>query len=241
MRTEPLSPYALYARLLPGTLALAPLSLGVACWIGVAPAWQTFLGSGIVALALGALTSQAIRDEGVRGQSAMWARWGGPPSVAYLRHRDPTIPMATKLRYHNRLKELLPDLRIPSEADERANPTLADHVYTSCSDYLRARTRDTDRFALLHDENKNYGFRRNLLAARPLMIGTSLLGLVSSTVRLYWTTTRTGRAEPIAILTGLVCALLLASCIVRIREAWVRLAANAYARALLEACDSLTP
>src|SRR5713101_427338 len=95
------------------------------------------------------LLSQLARDAGKKGEKALFAKWGGLPSVAIFRHSDSRLDSITKARYHKKLSALVPGVKAPSAEEERADPAAAEQVYTAWSMYLRVNTRDTKKYLLL--------------------------------------------------------------------------------------------
>lgn len=167
--------------------------------------------------------------------------WGGKPSTAFLRHSGGAFNRHTLARYHRRLSELLPDLRLPSEAEERAEPSRCDEVYEACGDYLRAQTRDTTRFRVLFQELINYGFRRNLWGMKAIGVVLSLAG-IAITGALLVARTEAGKWPDPALAIGFaIDAVMLVCWVAVIRPDWVRFTAEKYARQLLECADQLEP
>src|SRR6266851_4859783 len=157
-----------------------------------------------------------------------------------LRHRDGNMcNPALRARYHRKLQQLVPDLRLPSTEDETACPAAADRIYDAYVRYLIAKTRDREKFPLVLEENINYGFRRNLWGMRSAGM---VLSAAASAMSAYFLNLRLKFADPLwiawaAVLIASVC--LLTWWLFRIRSAWVFVPAKAYAQCLLEACDIL--
>jgi hypothetical protein len=235
----PLDPYSLRARFFPSVLVLAPAIAALAAWIPLDSAsWKTLASVGCLA-ALATLLSQLARDLGKRREPLLFRRWGGPPAVRLLRHRDTTLPEATRERYHAKLSTLVPGISLPSSRSERARPDAADTVYASCCDWLREATRDRERFRLLFEENVGYGFRRNLWAMKPAGVALAILGLFAATARIAVEVIRDQPPSVEAVVAVAVSAPLLAWWLVRISPSWVAVSGDAYARRLLAACESL--
>lgn len=136
------------------------------------------------------------------------------------------------------MRERVPGLQLPSAEEERANPSVADAAYDAAVQWLLAQTSDREKHYLIHAENINYGFRRNLWALRPIglvfSISASLLN-GASVVYLYLL----GRDVPLQALGATALSLVLAIFWASVASpSWVRIAAVAYARALLHYCDS---
>jgi hypothetical protein len=186
------------------------------------------------------LLSQIARDRGKQKEPELYAAWGGKPSVALLRHRDRRIDPQTKARYCAFLKTKLPQLVLPTEAEETGNPDQADAAYESVTAWLLTQTRDTKIFNLLFRENISYGFRRNLWGLKPIGITATLIAAAASTAVIgYKCWAQQAIVSPeIMIVTAVVWVLLLIW-IGLITRTWVRVPAEAYGRQLLTACDTL--
>lgn len=239
MLKPPLDSYALRARLLPALLVLAPGVAAIVAWIPIeSPTW-TLLGSAGALAAASVLLAHLARQTGRRAQEHLFRKWGGPPTTRFLRHRDGHLNPHTKARYHARLAGLVPNLKLPTARSESAKPEAADAAYHSAVDWLRQNTKERPKFAHIHSENVEYGFRRNLWAMKPAGIVISLASLAAGSV---------GAAsalldrQPVAaehVVTMILSAPLLAWWLLRIRASWVEEAANTYAERLLAACDNL--
>src|SRR5205814_9836356 len=121
--------------------------------------------------------AQFTRDAGKRVEPELFALWGGSPTTRLLRHRDASN-RTTLERWHGRLRMLMETVRIPTQAEEAADPQGADQVYQSCVAFLKERTRDHSKFALVFAENCSYGFRRNTWGLRRIGISSTLVGMV---------------------------------------------------------------
>ena len=162
-----------------------------------------------------------------------------------LRHRDSRLDPSTKERYRAFLGRTVPGLTLVSPDEERRSPEEADHGYESANSWLLAQTRDRERFGLLFRENINYGFRRNVWALRPwafaleavaitVLVGVAAFG--SWTGELATTIQASGMEWQTSVVLTVLHTLIFAF---MVRKGWVRLAAEAYAGRLLEACDVL--
>ena len=240
MALKTLDTYTLKARYYPTMIVIAPLCLVILSLAAGEYNLLKSLGAALVSgLGLGLLMDQIGRDGGRNKEPRLFEQWGGKPTTRYLRHRDASIEAPTKARYHRILGSLLPDLDIPSKKQETEDPARADEIYASCTDYLREVTRaDHDRFPLVFQENCNYGFRRNLWGMLPAGLILSVAGTLScGTVlayRIYF-----GQSWLLQAISTMICGTLALFWIFRFNADWGRTAADAYARRLLEACDSL--
>jgi len=213
-------------------------------WIAVVSWFPGFsignLISGVaIWVALGMLASQVGRDQGKKKEAMLFQKWGGAPATYMLRHSDPRLNSVTRRRYHAKLGELLPSLRMPTAEEEAASPAAADEEYESCVHYLREKTRDRKRFELLFSENVGYGFRRNLWAMRGGGVALGMIAILACVARLgleWWSERKVSPGPMIGLLLN---ALLTALWLVRFNSGWVRIAAEGYGRALLAACEEL--
>ena len=232
------------ARLRPSLLCGLPL---VASVILLIPELGAIWGSiGVVVVYGGAsmLLIQIVRDLGKALEERLYQSWGGKPSAAMLRHTDCRLPKPTKDRYRSFLSGAVPGLTLASPQEEEESPEQADAGYDSANRWLLEHTRDHARFDLLFKENINYGFRRNLLAVKPIALGMDAIALmlvfgtaIASWTGLFGSTILTLSQEWWAsvVITAVHTLLFVAY----IRADWVRLAAETYAQQLLAACDSL--
>jgi hypothetical protein len=195
--------------------------------------------AGLASCGVAFLLTQLARDAGKGREPSLIASWGGLPSVAILRHSDQRIDAITKARYHKKLATLVKGTKAPVASDERSEPDKADAVYSAWCAYLRSHTRDTKKFALLFQENVNYGYRRNVLGLRPLGIAASAVSLLSCC---GWElfAVRTGRnVQSDFVLAGIVALLFLLFWLFIVSPAWVRTAADAYAARLVETLEHI--
>ena len=126
-------------------------------------------------------------------------------------------------RRHSSLQRALPDVHVPNEAEEVADPGTADNVYDTCVRWLLEQTRDQKKFVLLFDENCNYGFRRNLWGMKPAGVFLSVLGLALGASGIFVHTRAHAEVSPISY-GGAACIMaLLAFWVVWCRPEWVKL------------------
>jgi hypothetical protein len=233
-----LDSYSRRARVAPVFLVTLPaLLLGLAL-VPTLPAWHKLwpllAGGGLLAL-----VDQLGRDAGRQRQPGLWASWGGPPTTAMLRHAGNPNPVLLDRR-HRKLGTLLGAL-LPTAQEEQADPAAADHVYETAVAILKQRTRSEETFPLIFTENRNYGFRRNMLGLKPLGIWISAAAAVVALVALIAALAGRINASEISLLAALAAALLLLVVWIRtVTSDWVKRAADAYAERLLEATETLT-
>ena len=232
------------ARLRPALLSALPLVTSCVLLVPELGAIWGLVGVAVVYSGGATLLIQIGRDLGRALEERLYRLWGGKPSMAMLRYRDNRLSELTKDRYRSFLSSAVPGLELASRLDEEADPELADAGYDSASCWLLEQTRDPEKFGLLLGENINYGFRRNLLALKPIALGidvaagvfvigmavASWTGEVGSTASAlspeWWTGAVIVAAHSLVFLSY-------------IRVDWVGRAAETYAQRLLGACDAL--
>ena len=230
--------YSRNARLKPALLVSLPLATLA---VGYGLKSSIMLGALFGPLAAAGFTyllAHLTRDFGVRKQVELFRSWGGKPSVTKLRHRDVSLNPHTRARYHEKAAALL-GKRMPTPAEEAADPVAADSLYEAYSNVLLERTRDTKWFRLLFEELISYGFRRNLFAMRALGIWLCLVCTLLQAALLVRAVRIAGHIDTAnAVLAGLDLFLLLCWWFL-ITQDWVRRAAEAYAERLLAASENV--
>jgi hypothetical protein len=232
-------PYTRRARLFPGITITLPVSILAVVLVTTKPAWW----SGVV-LVLGAsgvsfLGAQLVRTAGKVKEQALWASWGGAPTTQVLRFAGASNRVAVQRR-HDQLVQVFPDLSMPDESAESANPPLADQYYETAIGALIERTRDAHRFPRVFDELCQYGFRRNLWGCRKIGLWISVLGLATTVTLGALTLANVISVSLLGIgLSAVTDILLLIVLIFVVQEKWVRQAADAYAARLLGSLEIL--
>ena len=106
---------------------------------------------------------------------------------------------------------------------------------------LTDRTRDHKKFNLIFEENISYGFRRNSLGLKPVAMAILILSFVAAMGYGYATHRLDIENWPLSIWASIALDLVAtAYWILVVAEPWVRDAGDAYAHALLGACDTLS-
>lgn len=229
--------YERKARFYPAILAVAPFAAGGFALL--APDLKLVESIGTLALTGGGafLVCNLSRDRGDRIQQQLFKDWGGMPSVAIMRHQDKRVDAVTKGRYHKALAKMVQGTKAPTPAQEAANPDAADAVYVAWSNYLRVKTRNSPKFALIAFENINFGYRKNVLGLRPfgiLLAVLTLLGVGAIALN-------KGADGPLQYEVVAIAALVL-DCvfwIAGVTPKWVKQAGDAYAGRLFEAVEIL--
>lgn len=249
--------YNRQARLYPALIALLPPLITVLAW------YPVLLTSNATATAVTLVTSCGLlysfmafsRSRGKNVERRLLADWGGWPTTLWLRHADSSLSEQTKARYHAALGVHVPNLSLPSSAEEKADPRRADDAYRSAVDWLKERCRGKD-FPLVAIENAEYGFRCNLRGLRSFGMSVALLALLASLFGVWrlsglasgdlrtgnWVEVleRIAQAPPVLIWGAVVVDIVtIVFWILVVRDSWVRQAGDQYARALLATCDRL--
>ena len=232
------------ARLRPALLCGLPFVASVVLLI---PEFGAIWGSiGVVVVYCGGSTLliQIGRDLGKALEGQLYQSWGGKPSAAMLRHNDSRLPKLIKDRYRSFLSSAVPGLVLASPEEEAANPEEADAGYDSANRWLLEHTRDHAQFDLLFTENMNYGFRRNLLALKPIALGIDAFALilVIGTAIASWTGEFASTILALSLEWWASVVITIGHTLLfvaYIRADWVRITAETYAQQLLAACDSL--
>ncbi len=226
--------YSLKAQWAPVLFAAAPMAVAVPVLVGA----SGLIGSAAMLACLPPVLAQTARNRGKALEPALWASWGGPPTTRLLRHRDGTVSEHTKLRYFAALSRSANIVR-PTPEEELADPVAADAVYQAAGDWLRPMTRAHAGTSLVAAKNAAYGLARNLLGIRwvgfALAVATSV-GMAAVAYQRWNSPAPDFTLAASAALAGVGCAALWA---VAVNGPSVRSAADAYARALLECCDTL--
>jgi hypothetical protein len=158
--------YSRTARLTPGLLMLvAPAAVaigaGAAAWPGAT------LVLSLLVVAGGQLPlAEWVRRKGQGLQRRLWEEWGGDPVTRALREDGPVAA--------RRRGALARATRLPVDDTEDRD---FDQAMQAAVRRLIDSTRDPARFSLVQEENRAYGFARNVMAIRTpglILAGVSL-------------------------------------------------------------------
>lgn len=231
------------ARVYPAVLAALPSLVTLAA---IWPAYSSGRSSGGVAalsvLGITYFAASLARSRGKKVERRLKEKWGGWPTTVWLRHRAGLVPSLTLARYHSVLGELL-QTQFPSRADEEKDPLGADQIYASAVECLKEHRRSSE-FALVHKENAEYGFRRNLRGLKGLAVSLSLVVIAALCGYLLYLSAGDVRQwavlleqRPVFLFLLMEHILSAAAWVMIVDDAWVTEAADSYARALLATCD----
>lgn len=240
-------PYKYGARVKPALLLVLPIVIYVMAFFEAARSWGGVLSSFLVAFGVIAFAASQMSSKGNKLQEKLYKTWGGAPTTIVLRHADDTVEGPTKMRYMKRLAVLVRDFVIITAEQERADPKAADGMYRSATAFLREQTRDTKKYAMIFNENVDYGFARNLTACKPFGIALTLVCLTLCLIGLYHTLDMPLKDLSLAALaqhplllaaTG-VELIILVCWIVLVNHEWVRVRGIAYAKRLFASCEEI--
>jgi len=235
--------YGRNARLYPAVLLMVPLFALPGVLSGVEKLSRG-IAMGIVGVALLYALTHWVRTLGRRAEKQLLAKWGGFPTTRWLLWHDRTLDFTTKRRYHDYLRAN--GLEMPSVEEERTDEAGAREKLASAVTWLRINRRG-ESHKILHGENASYGFRRNLYGAKPVGIAISLaasgIGTWSAMVTVMQiaapTIAQALDTIPLDVRVGLTVSFVsLLIWIFVVTQHWVLEAAELYAKALLETCDS---
>nr|WP_281722856.1 hypothetical protein [Nitrosomonas nitrosa] len=230
--------YSLRARLQPALLTLFPAILALAAWYPALYQTAAALGGLVAACGVTLFLAHLARKLGRAVEKRLFAAWGGKPTTIWLRHRDSNLDPHTKARYHAFLAGKVPSWRAPTESEETADAAAADLRYEAGVKWLLEHTRDQKAFPLVFKENVSYGFRRNAYGLRPIGFAITVLCTLASGYLAYKGWGADGaNVSGVGLGALAVSVIALAAWTFVVTLGWVRDAADAYARALLSACD----
>ena len=224
--------YSFRARVLPVYLTLAPAVLLLAALVPDGLKLPLGGAAAVVFVPISFFLSQVGADFGKRLEKRLWRDWGGPPTTRFLRHGNHEFNEVTRDRVHEKLRSL--GLKVPTREEHDQDERAADKYYESCTEEHIRRTRDTKKFPLVFKGLVEYGFRRNLLGLKSFGVILALASLAGASWSTYssWSP---DKPPAVAIVAGLITAGLLLAWAVWVTERTVKLAANRYARFILEA------
>lgn len=165
--------YTLRARLYPAFLVALPVILLV-FRKGEVERWGAVVLPVLGGLGVLFLASQLVRSRGYRVQERMLKpAWGGMPTTRMLRLADERNPVRRD-HWRSRIQGVT-GRTLPTRADEQSDRVGSDLRYEDAVRALITIVRaSSSEHPRVQDENINYGFRRNLWAAKGLALITLL-------------------------------------------------------------------
>ncbi|MFJ2568528.1 MULTISPECIES: hypothetical protein [unclassified Streptomyces] len=180
-----LDEYERRARLVPGLLAIFPLAILLSVLSLRQLPTVAYVMSAVVLIGTPVVVADIVRQQGRKAEKTLWASWGGPPTTAWLRLRDLSDNEVQRDLWRKAVAGVS-GVELLSLRAERANPSRADQAIVTAVGQVRDRTRDTEKFRLLFNENRNYGFARNLYGVRWIGRGISLGGVLVVGTYMAW-------------------------------------------------------
>jgi hypothetical protein len=186
------------------------------------------------------LVAGAVRNFGRAAEQQLWDGWGGPPTTAWLRLDAPSDDEAQRQLWRTAV-EAVSGVSLLTLRAERRDRVKADNAIKLATKRIRDRTRDKEKFALLFNENRNYGYERNLYGLRWAARGISLLSALALAGYMKWLAPMAHRPQISAgNLLGLAaCLFCLVGWFLLPSKKRVQDAANRYADELLHAAVTL--
>ncbi|ARP69311.1 hypothetical protein LK07_05480 [Streptomyces pluripotens] len=180
-----LDEYERRARLVPGLLAIFPVAILLSVLsLRQLPTVSYVMGA-VVLIGTPVVVADIVRQQGRKAEKTLWASWGGPPTTAWLRLREPSDNEVQRDLWRKAVAEVS-GVELLSLRAERANSSRADQAIATAVGQVRDRTRDSEKFKLLFNENRNYGFARNLYGVRWIGRGISLGGVLVVGAYMAW-------------------------------------------------------
>lgn len=231
------NPYERQARLYPVLIIFLPTFVSVYCLFeDFRDLLSAAIGS-IFFVGISYYLGKLSRELGKKKQDKLIIIWDGMPSTRFLRHRDTTLDVFTKERYHQYLNNHVPNIVMPKPREELDDPIKADIVYESAIRWLLKKTRDTQKYPLLFRDNISYGFARNFWALKQWGLVINFLVLVFTSAIVYERYNFDLGLIPNVVWLSIAVTILIIFFILLITKETVHSKAKAYARTLLEVCD----
>lgn len=231
--------YTLKARALPAAMILLPIfTTALLCYPSLMDS-RFFLPLSFIAVAVISVMANVVRTWGKKEEPTLFKNWGGIPSVILLRESDRTLESKAKYRYRQFLANQLSNIVMPSPAVETRDPDFADRQYLQASNWLLSNTRDIHKYPLIHAENINYGYRRNMYASKIPAICICQAAIVFSAVFIFEQWARTHEiTHTLPLINIALQILLLIAWALGVTKGWVKETAFEFARQLITACDN---
>jgi len=223
--------YELRARVFPAVIVTLPAVVTAYTFV---PGLRSFGGIAcgtILESAFLFLLARIARDRGKRIQDRLYAKWGGKPTTAMLRHSDQRLDPFTKDRYKRTLSKAF-DLSFPTRQEEAADAARADQIYDSAVKALIEKRRGKAH-RLVFAENCNFGFIRNLLGLKGIGLWISALTFTAG-VLLIW---RHSEDIPSPWYIPLAVSIAVAFLLLLVTEGSAERTAEAYAEAILRTTE----
>ncbi len=171
--------YERYARVYPAILLVMPfviVSYSITP-LFEGPIFTKLLANSTIVIALLVFFSNIVRGFGKKIEPKMWQEWGGSPSTRFLRKNDEKFNSSTKERFY---KKILENTGIDLTSD--TTDKKIEQAFVTVRETLRRR----DREGLWIKSNREYGFDRNLLGSKMLLVIFSFIGSLICFILIYF-------------------------------------------------------
>lgn len=192
-----------------------------------------------------AIVRAIVRDRGKRIESGLWREWGGMPSMARLRHRDPVFGAEETVSFHKKAVANIDGLIAPTAEEEAPDPDSADSKYEQMSRWILANSRSDKDYALLLKHNIAYGYRRNIYGSKMVALVLNGAVMIAAIFWIGYELKLPTNAPDVSNLNWRHFAALVIPAIHTViigaiaTKTWVRKAADAYAQQLIGAFHSM--
>lgn len=226
--------YSLKARVYPSVIVLLPCFILAIVYVTNVELYYHYFTSFACLGIFSFVLAQIGRDNGKKKENGLFKHWGGKPTSMILRHSNDHLDVHTKKRFHTKLEQTIPDIKIPTHEEEMENLQAADVIYDSCTKFLISKTRNISKYSLLFKENINYGFRRNLWGMKTWAIGIIAICILvhSFMITQKFTSIETVKTKDWMLLGVFILFALFWS--IMVNREWVKTTAFAYAERLYE-------
>jgi hypothetical protein len=196
--------YARKARLAPGLLGVAPIAI-VVVTLGLKRYPAIAVASGVVGGAGGAyLLAILVRHLGRNLEPDLWASWGGRPTTRFLRLREDGSNPVERDVWREAL-QCITGMTLLTASEEKGDPARADQTIEATVNQILYLGQGDKRNPLVHAENIQYGFERNLWGLRWVGRIVSLLCTLGLVVALLVEQKQTRNSASVAgVLAGIV-------------------------------------
>lgn len=170
--------FTLKARIMPAGIAVIPLVIyGVYKSIIYKNLFEGTMYY-IVLIFVLSLLGYITRNLGKNFEKKMFKKLGAMPTTLLLMFSDNIIDTNTKIRYHKKLNDKIPDLELPMSIEEERKYYVKP-IYDSSINWLRTyANRNSEKYPLVLQELIKYNFWRNLYGIKYISIAFySLIGI----------------------------------------------------------------
>jgi hypothetical protein len=235
-----LDAYTIRARVTVTYAVFSPVAVFVFAFALGSSDWWKKLGGIVVACGGPLLAAQWGRSGGRKKQEWLWNEWGGPPTRKLLQFSGSDAHDTVGRRHE--LISAATGIAMPTVEEEARDLDAANAAYDDAIARLRELTRDKNEFALVFEENANYGLRRNLWGRKPYGLGVALITAAAAGTLLALDYTQHRWNSPAAAgVSALFAVIALFVWLVVVTPAWVRETADAYAIRLVESAARVPP